>query len=48
MTNHPDLAEALEKWRESVSGIELDRHEQVKNGLSSARYPVSFLKVDSF
>ena len=49
LTNHPDLAEALEKWRESVSGVELDRHTQVKSGLASARYPVdlveSFLKV---
>ena len=26
MTNHPDLTEALETWCESVSGVELDRH----------------------
>ena len=48
-TNFPDLAEALEKWRESVSGVELDRHAQVKNGSASARYLVelveSFLKI---
>ena len=35
LTNHPDLAEALEKWRESVSGVETDRHVRVKNGLAS-------------
>ena len=49
LTNHPDLAEALEQWRGSVSGVELDRHVQVKNVLVSAWYLVelveSFLKV---
>ena len=49
LTNHPEVAEALEQWRDSVSGIEPDRHEQVKNGLASARHLVglveSFLRV---
>ena len=49
VTNHPDLAEVLEQWRASVSGVEPDRHVQVKNGLTSVRYPVelveSFLRV---
>ena len=49
LTNHPDLAEALDKWCESVSGVEPDRHVQVNNELESARYLVglvdSFLKV---
>ena len=44
-----DLVHALVQWCESVSGVELDRHVQVKNGLASARYPVelveSFLRV---
>ena len=30
LTNRLDLAEALEKWCESVSGGELDRHVQEK------------------
>ena len=46
MINHPDLADALEKWRERVSRVELDRHVQVKHGLASARYPVEL--VESF
>ena len=46
MTNHPDLADALEKWRESVSGVELDRNVHVKNGLTSAWYLVEL--VESF
>ena len=46
LTNHPDLAEALEQWRESVSGIEPDRHVQVMSGLASVRYPLEL--VESF
>ena len=34
------LAQALEQWRGSASGIEPDRHVQVKDGLASARYRV--------
>ena len=30
LTNYPDLADAHKKWRESVSGVELDRHLQLK------------------
>ena len=29
LTNHPDLADALDKWPESVSGVEPDGHVQV-------------------
>ena len=46
LTNHPHLADALEKWLESVSGVELDRQVQVKNGRASVRYPVEL--VESF
>ena len=28
LTNHSDLAETLERWRESVSGGESDKHVQ--------------------
>ena len=49
LTNHPDLAQELQHWRESASGTEADTHVQVNNGLASARYPVelveSFLRV---
>ena len=48
MPNHPRLAEALEKLRDSVSGKEFDRHLQEKSSLS-AQYLVelveSILKV---
>ena len=44
LTNHPDLADVLETWRESVSGVEPDRHAQVKNGLASARYPAELVE----
>ena len=44
LTNHPGLAEALGKWCESVSGDELDRHGQVKSGLTSARYLVELVE----
>ena len=40
LANDPDLAQALQQWRESASGIEFDRHVQVKNGLASAWHPV--------
>ena len=30
--DHPDLAEALEKWCESVSGSDPDRHALVSQG----------------
>ena len=43
LTNHPDLTDALEKWRQRVSGVELDRHVQVKNGLASVRYHVELV-----
>ena len=46
LTNHPDFANALEKWHASVSAVEPDKHVQVKNGLTSARYPVEL--VESF
>ena len=29
LTHDPDLADALEKWRETVSGVEPNRHVQV-------------------
>ena len=49
LTNHPDVPEAFEKWRESVSAVELDKNVQVNTGLASARYLVdlveSFVKV---
>ena len=46
LTNHPDFAEALVKWREGVAGVEPDRHRQVNSGLASVLYLVeSFLKV---
>ena len=35
LTNHLDLAEALEQWREGVSGIEPDRHVQVKTWMGN-------------
>ena len=47
-TNHPDFSDALQKWRESISGVEPDRHVQVKNGLASprwARVPLSLFVV---
>ena len=44
LTNHPHLAQALEQWRENTCGTEPDRHVQVKNGLSSARYPVELVE----
>ena len=44
LTNHPDRAEALEKWCESVSGGEPDKHVQVKKYLASARYPVELVE----
>ena len=44
LTNHPDLADVLETWRESVSGVEPDRHAKVKNGLASARYPAELVE----
>ena len=44
LTNHPDLAQALEHWRESASGTEADTHVQVNNGLASARYPVELVE----
>ena len=46
LTNLPDLADAFEKWRKSVSGVEADRHVQVNSGLASTRYPVDL--VESF
>ena len=46
LTNHPDFAEALVKWREGVAGVEPDRHMQVNSGLASVQYLVeSCLKV---
>ena len=48
-TNHPDVAKVFGKGCESVPGGELDRHEQVKHGMTSAPYSVelveSFLKL---
>ena len=46
LTNHRDFADVLEKWHASVSGVEPDKHVQVKNGLTSARYLVEL--VESF
>ena len=46
LTNHADLTEALKKWRERVSGIELDGHAHLKNVSASARYPIKW--VDYF
>ena len=43
LTNHPDLADALEKWCDSVPGDELDRHMQVINALAAARYLVELV-----
>ena len=43
------LGTGARTWRENTSGAEPDRHVQVQNGLTSARYPVesveSFLRV---
>ena len=48
-TNHPDVAKVFGKGSESVPGGELDRHVQVKHGMTSAPYSVelveSFLKL---
>ena len=44
LTSHPDLADTLEKWRGTGSGVEQDRHVLVKNRLTSARYPVELLE----
>ena len=44
LTDHPDLADVLETWRESVSGVEPYSHPQVKNGLASARYPAELVE----
>ena len=49
LTNHPNLSQALERWREIASEVEPDRHVQVKSGFASARNLVemveSFLRV---
>ena len=49
LTNHPDLAEALEKWCESLAGVELDRHVRVKTwiGISSVSCGVGGVRPES-
>ena len=49
LTNHPGLAEPLERWCESVSerNTEPDKHTQLKGGLAAPQYPAEFVEAIS-
>ena len=45
LTNHAHFAQALERWRENVSGAVPDKHVQVKIGINSISCGVEFFLI---